>query len=156
MSSDTGRKPFTGRHMAAILIAFFGVVVAVNITMAVFASRTFGGLVVDNSYVASQKFNGWLEQARQEKALGWELEAARAANGRLAVALSSAGAPLGDARLSGFARHPLGRAPERPLSFRANGPGHFASVEPLPAGRWIIHLKVTAHGRALHRIVDVQ
>ena len=52
---------FTGRHMAMILVTFFGIVIAVNITMARYASSTFGGLVVDNIYVASLNFNGWLE-----------------------------------------------------------------------------------------------
>ncbi len=64
-------KRFTGRHMAAIMFAFFGVVIAVNVTMATFATRTFGGTVVDNSYVASQKYNGWLAEARRQERLGW-------------------------------------------------------------------------------------
>jgi len=54
----TGR--FTGWHMTFILVSFFAVVIAVNLTMAHFASSTFGGLVVENSYVASQKYDGWL------------------------------------------------------------------------------------------------
>ena len=40
------KRPFTGRHMAAILIAGFGVVIAVNLVMARFAVTTFGGVVV--------------------------------------------------------------------------------------------------------------
>ena len=42
-------KAFTGRHMAAIMVAFFGVIIAVNFTMARFATATFGGRVVENS-----------------------------------------------------------------------------------------------------------
>ena len=60
---DTRRR-FTGYHMAAILVAFFGVIIAVNMVMATLATRTFGGVVVENSYVASQEFNGWLKDAR--------------------------------------------------------------------------------------------
>ena len=66
------RKEFTGRHMAAILVAGFGVVIAVNLMMARFAVSTFGGVVVENSYVASQEFNTWLERAAQSRAIGWE------------------------------------------------------------------------------------
>jgi nitrogen fixation protein FixH len=54
-------RTFTGWHMALILIGFFAVVVGVNLLMARFASSTFGGVVVENSYVASQQFNGWLK-----------------------------------------------------------------------------------------------
>ena len=50
-------RRFTGWHFTAIITAFFGVVIAVNLTMAVFATRTFGGVVVENSYVASQTFD---------------------------------------------------------------------------------------------------
>ena len=65
----SGRK-FTGWHMTGILVAFFGVVVSVNVFMAQAAISTFDGTVVDNSYVASQKFNGWLDKAEAQKALG--------------------------------------------------------------------------------------
>ncbi|MFP5454579.1 MAG: FixH family protein, partial [Alphaproteobacteria bacterium] len=54
------RRGFTGRHMAASMVGFFTVVIAVNVTMATVASHSFGGTVVDNSYVASQRFNRWL------------------------------------------------------------------------------------------------
>uniref|UniRef100_UPI00286E75F7 FixH family protein n=1 Tax=Sandarakinorhabdus sp. TaxID=1916663 RepID=UPI00286E75F7 len=64
-------RGFTGRHMWMVMIGFFGLVIAVNFTMAWLASSTFGGTIVDNSYVASQKFNGWLQAARAQKALGW-------------------------------------------------------------------------------------
>ncbi|MEO7220912.1 MAG: FixH family protein [Devosia sp.] len=47
---------FTGKHMLAVILGFFGVVIAVNVTMAVISSVSWTGLVVDNSYVASQEF----------------------------------------------------------------------------------------------------
>jgi nitrogen fixation protein FixH len=47
---------FTGRHMLLAMLAFFGVVIAVNVSMAVVSSMSWTGLVVDNSYVASQQF----------------------------------------------------------------------------------------------------
>src|SRR3546814_8818871 len=59
-------RRFTGWHMTAILIAFFAAVIAVNMLMATVAVRSFGGTVVENSYVASQKFNGWLAQRSEE------------------------------------------------------------------------------------------
>jgi nitrogen fixation protein FixH len=50
-------REFTGRHMLFLMIAFFAVVVSVNITMAMIATGSWTGLVVKNSYVASQQFN---------------------------------------------------------------------------------------------------
>jgi nitrogen fixation protein FixH len=153
--TSTRKRPFTGRHIAITLIAFFGTVIAVNFTMAYFASATFGGLVVDNSYVASQKFNGWLEKARAQKALGWSLEAARTADGRIAVTLASGGQPKADAQVSALVRHPLGQVPERTLLFRAVAPGRYESLEALPGGRWIVHLHAAAHGQQLDRLLDL-
>ena len=133
-------RRFTGRHMAAILVAFFGAVVLVNLTMARFAVATFGGVVVDNSYVASQEFNRWLDRAEASRALGWEARIERDGEGKLAVAL--AGAPAG-VTLSAEARHPLGRRPDAALTFAELGPGRFVSREALPEGRWIVRLAAT-------------
>lgn len=149
-------RPFTGRHMAAIICGFFGVVIAVNLLMATLATRTFGGTVVDNSYVASQKFNGWLAEARAQQALGWQetvrLDAAR----RVRVGMSVAQRPLTGARLEGYARHPLGRAADVPLAFIPRGPGQFVSAAPLPEGRWILHIAVTRGPDRADLIADLR
>jgi nitrogen fixation protein FixH len=50
-------REFTGRDMLFLMIAFFAVVISVNMAMAVIASGSWTGLVVKNSYVASQQFN---------------------------------------------------------------------------------------------------
>ena len=134
-------RQFTGRHMTAILVAFFGVVIVVNFTMARYATSTFGGVVVENSYVASQEFNRWLDQAEASRALGWQATTERDGAGRLAVGL--AGAPAGVA-LSAEARHPLGREPDMELTFTEIEPGRFVSRQALPAGRWIVRLTATA------------
>lgn len=73
--SEAGKpkgKPLTGRMVFAIVVSAFGVIIAVNITLAVFAVRTFPGLEVANSYIASQQFN---ELAAAQRALGWDVDA---------------------------------------------------------------------------------
>ena len=64
-------KEFTGRHMLYITLAFFSVIIGVNVLMAVVASRSWTGLVVKNSYVASQNFNAELAAAKSQSARGW-------------------------------------------------------------------------------------
>lgn len=61
-------RELTGRHVLAITLAAFGVIIAVNMVMAVKAVSTFPGLETPNSYVASQRFDR--DRAAQE-ALGW-------------------------------------------------------------------------------------
>ncbi|TJV88129.1 MAG: cytochrome oxidase, partial [Mesorhizobium sp.] len=72
MSAHTQKnREFTGRHMLLIILSFFGVIVGVNLTMATLASTSWTGLVVENSYVASQQFNRKAEEGRAQAALGW-------------------------------------------------------------------------------------
>ena len=62
---------FTGYHMIACMVAFFSVIMFANFTMAWYASSSWTGLVVKNSYVASQNFNEKLQAARLQNARGW-------------------------------------------------------------------------------------
>lgn len=146
MSIQVARPGFTGRHMAAVMLGFFGIVIAVNVLMATLAAGTFGGVVVENSYVASQQFNRWLDQAGAERGLGWHADIRRAADGTIAVALK--GVPAG-ATVTGEAWHPLGRAPDRVLHFAPAGTG-FRSRETFPAGRWRIRITVRAGASQWH------
>lgn len=145
--------PFTGRHIAAIIVAFFAVVIAVNLYMARSAVSTFGGVVVDNSYVASQKYNDWLKEAAREKALGWSAKMQRSDDGRVVVLL--AGAPAG-AALTGNAWHPLGRRPDIPMQFTRQSDGSFVSDQILPEGRWRMRLEALAGAERWRTEQDVQ
>lgn len=140
-------KGFTGRHMLASMFAFFGTIIAVNMTMAIFAARTFGGTVVDNSYVATREFNGWLRQARAQDALGWDSGIALDAERRILVSLDHRGMPLTGAALGAVARHPVGRQEDARLAFVEIAPGRFRSMGALPAGRWQVHFEIRRGGR---------
>ena len=48
---------FTGWHMFTIICMFFGTIITVNMILAFNAGSTWTGLVVKNTYVASQIFN---------------------------------------------------------------------------------------------------
>lgn len=137
-------KPFTGRHMTAILVGAFAVVLSVNLALARLASSTFGGEVVENSYVASQDFNRWLDEAAASKALGWTARPARQGDGRLVLFVD--GVPP-DATAKAVARHPLGQEADRALAFRRVDAHRFVSTAPLPAGRWTLRIALDARAR---------
>ena len=138
-------RRFTGWHMTAILVGFFTIVIAVNILMATFAVRSFGGVVVENSYVASQHFNRWLDEAASEKALGWDAVTTRSKTGHVEVALK--GVPAGEIGVSAVARHPLGRMADQAMTFSRTADGGFVSDQPLPAGRWRLRLELAVSGK---------
>lgn len=141
MTSRT--SPFTGRHMAAICVVGFGVVIAVNLTMATLASTTFGGVVVENSYLASQDFNRWLDEAAKEKALAGRITAHRRGDGHVVARLDGPPATA----ITATARHPLGRLPDIALEFGEQAGGEWVSAQALPAGRWTLRFDVVAPGR---------
>ncbi len=133
------KREFTGRHMTAVLVGGFGIVVAVNLYMASLATQGFGGVVVKNSYVASQKFNGWLDAAREQEALGWSASVERGSDGRLLV--TTQGVPAG-ASVSAELRRPLGAAERTAVDFDASGSGVFVSTVPVATGRWIVRVAI--------------
>ena len=149
-------KPFrfTGKHMTIILVVFFGVVIAVNVLMARLATQTFSGVVVDNSYVASQHYNAWLDEAAKEKALGWKAAVERRADGRLVVRFTgSDAAPVPDkAVLSGEAWHPLGRVADHDLVFEQQADHSYLSTKPLADGRWRLRFKLEGEGADGHHV----
>lgn len=150
------RKSFTGHHMAAILAGFFGVVIAVNIVMARVAIGSFGGTVVDNSYVASQKYNGWLAEAEKQARLGWTVGAARLADGRLGVTVADNGVAGTGFAVRAEARHPLGKAASRSLTFVAQGDGLYRARQPLPAGRWRLSIEISRGAERYRELVEIR
>ena len=141
MTSKSGT--FTGKHMAAVFVSGFSIVIAVNLFMAYNAVGGFHGTVVDNSYVASQKYNGWIEKAEASKALAWQVMPQRRADGR--VVLETLGLPEG-AVIEVEAERPLGQRETLALTFAPQGQGRWLSTEALAAGRWQLRMAIRAPG----------
>ena len=135
------KREFTGKHAAAIIVSGFAVIIAVNLFMATLAVRGFGGVIVENSYVASQEFNDWLDAAEKQDALGWSVEMTRSENGHLLV--KTASVPDGVTAYA-EARRPLGPPETKSLTFIEATPGDHVSVEPLATGRWIVRLTIAS------------
>lgn len=156
MSTLPAKKPFTGWHMTAILVGFFAIVMAVNFTMARLAFSTFGGKVVENSYVSSQKYNDLLARAEAQDAMGWDEAITVDADRHVRLAITRQGKPLGISSVTATLSHPLGRVPAIALRFAPDGLGGMRSIEKLAPGRWRLDAAVR-HGteQALYRS-DVQ
>ena len=107
--------PFTGRHMMAVVLVFFGTIIGVNIAMVVAATGTFPGLVVANSYVASQHFNERIADTRAQADAGWKSEL-KAPGGILTFKLLNRGG-FAERRLAvtAFAGRPSTTREDRPI-----------------------------------------
>lgn len=69
----SSKGKLTGKKVALIFFGAFGVIIAANLTLAFNAIGTFSGLVVPNSYVASQSFD---RNREAQEALGWQVDLA--------------------------------------------------------------------------------
>ena len=128
-----------GWHVLTVLVLAFGVVIAVNLTLAYNAVRTFPGLEVKNSYVASQSFDA--DRAAQE-ALGWEVSA-KVRDGQLRLAILEGGKAIDPViEEAVFGRATMVAADQVP-AFTFDGEGFVAPVE-AGEGNWNLRLKVRA------------
>ncbi len=157
MSKKTGEvKKFTGYHATIMIVSFFAVVIIVNLVMARFALSTFSGTVVDNSYVASQKYNQWLEQARTQQAHGWTVSpAVRTADKASIIIIGADGAPLQGATMEAIAEHPIGQSEPFEINFIQAGTGEYQSVQTLPEGRWKLKIIITRDDKVMRVIRDI-
>jgi len=135
-------RPFTGKRMLFCMVAFFGVIIAVNLTMATLANLSWTGLIVKNSYVASQKFNDHLRAGRAQAALGWA-STLTYDNARLTFTLhdkSGALLPADSVRVE--IGRPATETSDRTLVLSPGEDGHFSAMQDLAPGQW--DLRATA------------
>ncbi|GFE64851.1 FixH family protein [Litoreibacter roseus] len=78
-------KPLTGRKVLFITCSAFGVIIAVNLTLAFQAVATFPGLETKNSYVVSQSFQ---KDRSAQEALNWDVSA-QIERGQLSVTFNT-------------------------------------------------------------------
>lgn len=135
------RREFTGRHMIAVFVIGFGIVMAVNFYMASLAIGGFHGITVENTYVASQKFNGWLEEAKEDAALGWGAQLSRDEAGHLVAATS--GVPA-DAIVTAQLRRPIGAKAFADLEFVRGQDGFYRSTQRVNSGRWTVRVSIAS------------
>ena len=138
--------PFTGRKMLFAILAFFGVVIAANMTMLVFAVNSFGGLVVENSYVASQSFNEDVAAAQAQPMYRWSIAVA----GRDALTASIAhenGNPVQRLSLTAIAARPSHERETLSIPLSEAAPGEYRGETGLAPGQWRITLN-TDDGQA--------
>lgn len=145
---DSGFR-LTGRHVFVILCCFFGVMFAVNLTMARLALKTFSGEVTAHPYERGLRFNADLAAARAQDDLGWKIEGrtARDSDGTVSVeidARDNAKAPLAGLVLKVMLESPTDRKRDRALDVREAAPGRYVARGAADAGYWDL---VLAAGR---------
>ncbi|QLF70585.1 FixH family protein [Peteryoungia desertarenae] len=140
---------FTGWHMLASMLAFFGTIITVNFTMAYLASSTWSGLVVKNTYVASQEFNGKTAAIRAMLATGIEGELTVDRRGVVYhLTMPDQQVVEADVVTAHFKR-PVGEKQNFMLTLLPAGDGRFVASKEILDGGWIVELIASRDGQTI-------
>jgi nitrogen fixation protein FixH len=135
------QHPLTGWHVVGIVFLFFGTIIGVNVAMAFAAVGTFPGLVVENSYVASQHYDELLAKAREQDAKSFR-EGLSAEHGILIFTLAAkTGSPVLNLAVTAHVGRPSTTREDRDVAFAPRGDGAYVSAETLPAGLWEVDIE---------------
>lgn len=127
-------RELTGRHVLAITLCAFGLIIAVNLVMAVKAVGSFPGVETKSSYIASQHFEA--ERAAQQH-LGWQAALRQGADGVLILTLVDAdGQGAVPRALSVQLRRPTHQREDVRLELVPEAPGRWFAPVRLGAGNW--------------------
>jgi nitrogen fixation protein FixH len=130
-------------------------VIAVNVTFAVFAVRSFPGEDVRRSYLQGLNYNATIAERRAQAALEWEVIAELSeqdGGASVDVVLRDAeGAPIDGLTAAGALRWPTDERLDHELVFEPRGRGRYvARVPDLMAGHWVLRARAErGDGQAL-------
>lgn len=136
-------RELTGRHVLAITLAAFGLIIGVNLIMAVKAVGSFPGLETKSSYIASQHFQAERDAQQQ---LGWEA-GLRLVEGMLVLTLVDAtGAPASPGAIRVQLRRPTHQRDDIELQLIPEAAGRWSAPARLAGGNWNADVTAAAPG----------
>lgn len=148
-------KPLTGGKVLAMLVAFFGVVFAVNMTMMQLAIQTMPGTEVDSAYTASLAYEKEIAIAHDQNARNWKVDAhiERAPDGGTSLRVEARddnGKPMSGLKFQGRLERPIDRRADRPVELAETGIGIYRGKAPLiAAGQWDLVIEGVAAGQRM-------
>jgi len=156
MPSTEKRRELTGRVVLAWLIAFFGVVFAINGIMVRAATSTFGGVETQSSYKAGLQFEQEAARAHVQDDLHWRVDGhvARNATGDAALDVSvrdASGKPVGGITAEARLAHPADERLDRDIVLSSSGVGVFRGSAEAQAGRWDLIVDLYRSGERVFR-----
>ena len=154
-ASSPAARPITGRFVLITTIAFFAVVITVNMVMMRLAITTLPGTEVDSAYSASLAYQNEIAAARQQNERGWQIQAHidRQPDGAAAIAIEArdhAGAPLAGLNFLARLERPTDRRADRAIEVTEAGLGSFyGHAEGISAGQWDLVIEGDVGGRRM-------
>jgi len=155
MSSRPSQRKLTGRMVLLMLLAFFGIVIGVNVTMAKLAISTLPGTEVDSPYAASLAYEKEIAAAHAQDARHWEVDAhvERAADGAALLQLTARdkdGRPVTGLKFAGRFERPTDKRADLAVELSEVGIGIYRGrLDAVAAGQWDLVLEGDAAGQRM-------
>lgn len=143
-----GAGGLEGRHVLYALLAFFGVVFAVNGYFLYSALSTYSGVVAAEPYRKGLAYNERIAADERQQVLGWQDRIAATTGGALTVALTDgAGTPIHGLAVKATVGRPSTRQYDRVASLAEGASGAYAAeLGALEEGSWIVAIEVHSRG----------
>jgi nitrogen fixation protein FixH len=150
-----GGRALTGRKVLLILVAFFGVMLAVNFVFATYAVKTFSGIDADNPYDTGLAYNKEIAAAKAQLALGWTVDLTRTPDAgatQITVTVKDRdGRPVSGLDVGMHFYYPATRKLDRQIAAAELADGVYSGAAPLTSGRWDVEIDLTRNGERLFR-----
>ena len=156
MTQPKKPRELTGRAVLLWLIAFFGVIFAVNGWLVQAATSTFGGLDTPSSYKAGQMFESEVARAERQQALHWQVdgELRRDRQGEAVLDISvrdAKGAPVTGLTADATLEHPANSRLDHVIHLAKTGAGAFHGEALGHSGQWDLVVDFYRDGERVYR-----
>lgn len=147
MNKPQAARPLTGRLVFVLLVAFFGVVIGVNLVMMKLAIQTLPGTEVDSAYSASLAYEKEIAAAHEQNMRHWQIDAQvqRGADGAAMLRVEARddnGRPLSGLKFLGRFERPTDRRADQAVTLAETGIGIYSGNAALIApGQWDLVLQ---------------
>ena len=145
-------KPLTGTKVLLMLVAFFGLVIGVNVTMMNLAIATLPGTDVDSPYAAGLAYDREISAAQDQAARKWKVSAhidgRGDGNAVLQVeARDAAGEPLTGVKFTGRLERPTDKRADLAVDLTEAGIGIYrGNASAVAPGQWDLVIEGDAKG----------
>lgn len=149
----TAPRPITGRFVLIVTVAFFAVVIGVNVLMMQLAIRTLPGVEVDSAYKASLAYQSEINAAHDQTVRNWKVDAhiERRSDGEAALLLQARdrdGQPLTGVAFAGRLERPADQRQDRRIDIaERQGGAYQGNVAGVAAGQWDLVIEGDVQGK---------
>ncbi|MGZ3378089.1 MAG: FixH family protein [Phenylobacterium sp.] len=127
---------FTGWHFLAVIVTFFGIVIATDTYFTILAVKTFPGEVSSTPYEDGLAYDKAFAQLQAQNKLGWRATAAAEPEAVAFEVRGKDGAPVSHLAVTGELERPATEAGKIALTFHETRPGRYVARTQALHGLW--------------------